>query len=211
MLNIKRFSQRSSSHVQSLLVLSITATLALTLGAVTGPVGRLFVQTPAVVDQASHAARVAPATNVQPAAAAVLSEAAAMRVPYEAGWELYDGGWAGGPAFKMPAVVRVPYEMGWELYDGGYAGGPNTLPVGFQATTVAPATSIQPATSARSEAAAMRVPYEAGWELYDGGWAGGPAFKMPTVARVPYEMGWELYDGGWAGGPNTYPAGMTNQ
>ena len=58
---------------------------------------------------------------------------ALVRVPYEAGWELYDGGWAGGPAPKAmpsqrPALVRVPYEAGWELYDNGWAGGPNTLP-----------------------------------------------------------------------------------
>ena len=150
MLNTKRFSQRSSSHVQFLLALSITAALAFTLGAVTGPIGRQMVQTPAVVDQASQAARVVPATNIQPATSA-RSEAAAVRVPYEAGWELYDGGWAGGPAFKVPALVRVPYEMGWELYDGGWAGGP-----AFKMPTV------------------VRVPYEMGWELYDGGWAGGP-------------------------------------
>ncbi len=182
MLNIKRFSQRSSSHVQSLLVLSITATLAFTLGAVTGPIGRQMVQVPAVVDQASQAAHVAPAINIQPAAAA-RSEAVA---------------------------VRVPYESGWDLYDGGYAGGPNTYPAGIQTAAVAPAINIQPAAAAvSSEAAAVRVPYEAGWELYDGGWAGGPAFKAPALVRVPYEMGWELYDGGWAGGPNTYPAGMT--
>ncbi len=131
MLNIKRFSQRSSSHVQSLLALSITATLAFTLGAVTGPIGRQMVQVPAVVDQASQAAHVAPAINIQPAAAEVSNEVAAVRVPYEAGWELYDGGWAGGPAFKAPALVRVPYEMGWELYDGGWAGGPNTYPAGM--------------------------------------------------------------------------------
>ena len=25
------------------------------------------------------------------------------------------------------SVLRVPYEAGWELYDNGFAGGPNTL------------------------------------------------------------------------------------
>jgi len=129
MLNAKRISQRSSSPVQSLLALSITVALAFTLGVATGPISRMA-QTSAVVDQTSQVARIAPATGIQPAAAA-RSEAAAVRVPYEAGWELYDGGWAGGPAFKAPALVRVPYEMGWELYDGGWAGGPNTYPAGM--------------------------------------------------------------------------------
>ena len=56
-----------------------------------------------------------------------------LRVPYDAGWDLYDNGWAGGPGPRTeprskPAVVRVPYEAGWALYDNGWAGGPKTLP-----------------------------------------------------------------------------------
>ena len=130
MLFAKRIAHLPTSPVQFLAALSITATLAFTLGVATGPVGRRIAQTPAVVDQTSQVAAVAPATSNHPVAT-VRSETTLVRVPYEAGWELYDGGWAGGPAFKMPALVRVPYEMGWELYDGGWAGGPNTYPKGM--------------------------------------------------------------------------------
>ena len=117
----------------------------------------------------AHAARAAEAGNwapPRPATSSVYSgdlvgSARVHRVPYEAGWELYDDGWAGGPGPKAvtrskAAMVRVPYEAGWELYDNGWAGGPGPKAV----TPSAPAVS--------------RVPYEAGWELYDNGWAGGP-------------------------------------
>ena len=77
------------------------------------------------------AVEVAPAPRNAPAAGG--RAPALERVPYEAGWELYDHGWAGGPApatgmRRAPALERVPYEAGWELYDGGWAGGPHTLP-----------------------------------------------------------------------------------
>ncbi len=129
MLNAKRMSDRSPSLAQSLLVLSIVAVLAFALGLLAGPISREFAQRLAT-DRTSDVANVAPATGNQPVAA-VRSETTLVRVPYEAGWELYDGGWAGGPAYKVPVLVRVPYEMGWELYDGGWAGGPNTYPAGM--------------------------------------------------------------------------------
>jgi hypothetical protein len=127
MLNAKRMSDRSSL-AQSLLALVIVAVLAFALGLLAGPISRQFAQTPAV--RTRFAATGAPTIGTKPIAAA-RNETTLVRVPYEAGWELYDGGWAGGPAYKVPALVRVPYEMGWTLYDGGWAGGPPTYPLGM--------------------------------------------------------------------------------
>ena len=158
----KRMSQLPTSRMQHIAALALTAILAFSLGLATGPLSRHIARLTGSVAQPRPAAVVAPATNNLPAAA--MGRAPALvRVPYEAGWELYDGGWAGGPAASQagtrnaPALVRVPYEAGWDLYDNGWAGGP-----------AAP----QAGTSNRS--VLSRVPYEAGWELYDGGWAGGP-------------------------------------
>ena len=157
----KRMSQLPTSSAQHLLALAITAILAFSLGLATAPLSRHIARLTGAVAQPRPAAVVAPATNNLPAAA-VGRAPAMVRVPYEAGWELYDGGWAGGPApatgtRHASAMGRVPYEAGWELYDNGWAGGP-----------AAP----RAVTSSRS--VLTRVPYEAGWELYDGGWAGGP-------------------------------------
>ncbi len=155
----QRISQLPTSRRQHLAALALVAALAFSLGLATAPLGRRIAQLTGSVVQPLPAAVVAPATNNPPPAA--VGRAPAQRVPYEAGWELYDNGWAGGPApatvpRRAPALVRVPYEAGWELYDGGWAGGPAPKLVPSQ------------------RAALVRVPYEAGWELYDGGWAGGP-------------------------------------
>ena len=130
MLNAKRLSDRSPSLTQFFLALSIVAVLAFSLGLLASPLARSFVQTPAAVEHTTQSGDVAPASGNQ-GAGTVSRKTTLVRVPYEAGWELYDGGWAGGPAYKMPALVRIPYEMGWELYDGGWAGGPNTYPTGM--------------------------------------------------------------------------------
>ena len=151
MSNASWMSQVPTSRLQYLSALGVTAALAFTLGVATGPLSRRFAPTTTA------------ATTSAPIAVVGTGESAA-RVPYDAGWELYDGGFAGGPAPRSAdrqtaSVRRVPYEAGWHLYDGGFAGGP------------------APAGVARQVGGVGRVPYEAGWVLYDGGWAGGP----PTV------------------------------
>ena len=147
MLYANRMFQLPRSRAQQFVQLFVVAGLTFSLGLAASRVGR-------------DAAPTQPATIAQPARSqAVRTEAAPARVPYEVGWELYDNGWAGGPApqtvtRKAPAISRVPYEAGWELYDGGWAGGPAARVV--------------------TRNASARVLYEAGWELYDNGWAGGP-------------------------------------
>ncbi len=128
MLNAKRMSDRLSL-AQSLLALVIVAVLAFALGPLAAStISRPFVQTPSA--RPSEAADGALTIGTNPIVAA-RNETRPVRVPYEAGWDLYDGGWAGGPAHQVPTLVRVPYEMGWELYDGGWAGGPPTSPTGY--------------------------------------------------------------------------------
>ena len=185
MMYANRMVQVPTSRTHQVVQLLIVTSLAFSLGWAASRSGR---------DASSAAAPVvAPAAHSQ----ANLDAAAMARVPYDTGWDVYDNGWAGGPAPRpetrqAPAVSRVPYEAGWALYDGGFAGGP------------APRSATRPTASVR------RVPYEASWQLYDGGFAGGPAAagvarQVGGVGRVPYEAGWELYDGGWAGGPRTTP------
>ena len=128
----KRMVQLPTSRRQHLLALALTAILAFSLGLATAPLGRQFARLPGSGALPQPAAAVAPGTSHAPAAA-VGRAPALERVPYEAGWELYDHGWAGGPGpqtgtRQAPALERVPYEAGWELYDEGWAGGPNTLP-----------------------------------------------------------------------------------
>ena len=149
----KRMSQLPTTRAQQLAALTLVAALAFALGLAAATVRRTAPIT-AAVSPPAHAA------------ADVRRAPALVRVPYEAGWALYDGGWAGGPAApravvsKPGAIERVPYEAGWELYDGGWAGGPASM--------------TAPRAVVSKPAAVERVPYEAGWELYDGGWAGGP-------------------------------------
>ena len=113
-----------------------------------------------------------------------------LRVHYEAGWELYDNGFAGGPGAVAPnAPVADVSFAATDLYDGGWAGGPGPGAIVRSAPAV--------------EAASLVAT-----ELYDGGWAGGPPPNFQgrhatALVRVLYEAGWELYDNGFAGGPNT--------
>ena len=128
----KRMAQLPTSRRQHLAALALVAALAFSLGLATAPLGRRIARLTGSVAPPRPAAVDAPGTN-NPPAAAVGRAPALVRVPYEAGWELYDNGWAGGPGpaagtRRTPALVRVLYEAGWELYDGGWAGGPNTLP-----------------------------------------------------------------------------------
>jgi hypothetical protein len=48
-------------------------------------------------------------------------------VPISGTGSAYDGG-AYGAARSPSALTRVPYEAGWQLYDNGWAGGPRTVP-----------------------------------------------------------------------------------
>jgi hypothetical protein len=59
----------------------------------------------------------------------LLSSPAAQtpNVPISGAGSAYDGG-AYGAARSASALTRVPYEAGWQLYDNGWAGGPRTLP-----------------------------------------------------------------------------------
>ena len=128
----KRMAQRPTSRRQHLLALALTALLAFSLGLATAPLGRQLARLTGWGALPQPAAEVAPAPRNAPAAA-VGRTPALERVPYEAGWALYDDGWAGGPApatgtRRAPVLERAPYEAGWELYDGGWAGGPHTLP-----------------------------------------------------------------------------------
>jgi hypothetical protein len=130
MSDVKRKLHLPTARVQQLVELAIIASLAFSLGMAANSIGRGTALTTA---------------NNQPAGAVVISEAPSQpniaarsaaglaRVPYEAGWQLYDSGWAGGPN-TLPAtssaagLARVPYEAGWQLYDSGWAGGPRTVP-----------------------------------------------------------------------------------
>ncbi|MDQ5853744.1 MAG: hypothetical protein M3380_17095 [Chloroflexota bacterium] len=96
MLNAKRLSDRSPSLTQFFLALSIVAVFAFLLGLLASPLARSFVQTPAAVEHTTQSGNVAPARGNQ-GAGTVSRKTPLVRVPYEAGWELYDGGWAGGP------------------------------------------------------------------------------------------------------------------
>jgi hypothetical protein len=161
---VKRMLQLPTSRAQLLAELAIIAALAFSLGMAANSIGRDMGLTTAN-DQVSVAVVDSEARN-QPAVAA-RSASGLARVPYEAGWQLYDSGWAGGPntlrgISSASAVVRVPYEAGWTLYDDGWAGGPATR------------------HETSGAAAPARVPYEAGWTLYDDGWAGGPRTAPPT-------------------------------
>jgi hypothetical protein len=91
---VKRMLQLPTSRVQQLVELAIIAALAFSLGMVANSIGRGTALMTAN-DQQSVAV-VAPEAGNQPAVA--LPRASGLvRVPYEAGWQLYDGGWAGGP------------------------------------------------------------------------------------------------------------------
>ncbi|HEU5098372.1 MAG TPA: hypothetical protein VFU22_05105 [Roseiflexaceae bacterium] len=48
-------------------------------------------------------------------------------VPISGTGSAYDGG-AYAAARRPSALSRVPYEAGWQLYDNGWAGGPRTAP-----------------------------------------------------------------------------------
>jgi hypothetical protein len=127
---VKWMLQLPTSRAQQLAELAIIAVLAFSLGMAANAIGRGMGLTTAN-DQVSVAVVASEARN-QPAVAA-RSVAGLVRVPYEAGWELYDNGWAGGPntlrgTSSAAAVVRVPYEAGWQLYDNGWAGGPRMVP-----------------------------------------------------------------------------------
>ena len=124
----KRMLQLPTSRIQYVFALAIVSALAFSLALATGPMSRRIALMTVAVDQPQQTALVAPGT--ENLAAAVQARPALARVPYEANWDLYDNGWAGGPALKTgiskgSALIRVPYEAGWELYDGGWAGGPS--------------------------------------------------------------------------------------
>jgi hypothetical protein len=117
---VKRMLQLPTSRARQLVELAIIATLAFSLGLAANS-----------NDKPAGALAVSKAQNHP--AVAVRSEVALGRVPYEANWQLYDNGWAGGPSplrgtSGASALVRVPYEAGWELYDAGWAGGPRAVP-----------------------------------------------------------------------------------
>jgi len=89
---VKRILQLPTSRNQHLLELAIIAVLAFTLGTAANSIGRGTARTaandqPLVVASEAH----------NQAAVAAPRASAPVRVPYEAGWQLYDGGWAGGP------------------------------------------------------------------------------------------------------------------
>jgi hypothetical protein len=127
---VKRMLHLPTSRAQQLVELAIIAALAFSLGMAVNAIGRGTAPT-TVNDQVSGRVVTARAWN-QPAVA-VQRGSVLVRVPYEAGWTLYDDGWAGGPATRQEtsgaaAPARVPYEAGWTLYDDGWAGGPRTAP-----------------------------------------------------------------------------------
>jgi len=62
-----------------------------------------------------------------PSAAPAQLAASTPHVPVIGTGTVYDGG-AYGVARRAAALTRVPYEAGWELYDNGWAGGPRTAP-----------------------------------------------------------------------------------
>jgi hypothetical protein len=124
---VKRMLQLPTSRVQQVVELAIIAALVFSLGMAANSIG-LGTALPMANDQLSVAG-VAPKARNQPAA--VHSTSGLVRVLYEAGWQLYDNGWAGGPntlrgISEASAVIRVPYGADWELYDNGWAGGPRT-------------------------------------------------------------------------------------
>ena len=85
MLYANRMFQLPTSRAQQFVQLFVVAGLTFSLGLAASLVGR-------------DATPPRPATVAQPVRSqAVRTEAAAARVPYEVGWELYDNGWAGGP------------------------------------------------------------------------------------------------------------------
>ncbi len=92
----KRMSQLPTSRRQHLAALALVAALAFSLGLATAPLGRRIARLTGAVAQPRPAAVVVPGTN-SPQVGAVGRAPALVRVSYEAGWELYDGGWAGGP------------------------------------------------------------------------------------------------------------------
>jgi hypothetical protein len=126
---VKRMLHLPTARVQQLVELAIIAALAFSLGMAANMIGRGTAPTTAN-DQSAGV--VASEARNQPVTA-VRSASGLGRVPYEAGWQLYDNGWAGGPntlrgTSSASALTRVPYEAGWQLYDNGWAGGPRTAP-----------------------------------------------------------------------------------
>jgi hypothetical protein len=127
---VKRMLQLPTSRVQQMVELVIVAVLAFSLGMAAHAIGRRT--TPTTANDQVLVADVAAEAQNQPAVAVPRASGLA-RVPYEAGWQLYDSGWAGGPnnlrgTSSTSGLVRVPYEAGWQLYDNGWAGGPRTAP-----------------------------------------------------------------------------------
>jgi hypothetical protein len=91
---VKRMLQLPTSRIQQLLELAIIAALAFSLGTAADSIGR-YMGLRAASDQAPGSVVLSEARR-QPAAA-VKSASPPAQMPYEAGWQLYDNGWAGGP------------------------------------------------------------------------------------------------------------------
>jgi hypothetical protein len=90
---VKRMLQLPTSRVRQMVELVIIAALAFSLGMAADAVGRGT--TPTTANDQVFVADVAAQAQNQPA---VVPHASGLgRVPYEAGWQLYDNGWAGGP------------------------------------------------------------------------------------------------------------------
>ena len=126
---VKRILHLPTSRAQKMAELVIIAALAFSLGMAANAIGH---NTAPTIENDESAGVVALEAQNQ-TAATVRSVSALARVPYEAGWQLYDNGWAGGPnslrgTSSASALARVPYEAGWQLYDNGWAGGPRTGP-----------------------------------------------------------------------------------
>jgi hypothetical protein len=118
---VKRMAPQSTTRKQRLIELALIVALIFGLSMAVNAIGHNGGRTTAN-DQMSGAVVISQAQN-HPAVVA--------RVPYEAEWQLYDNGWAGGPkslhgTSSASALVRVTYEAGWQLYDNGWAGGPPT-------------------------------------------------------------------------------------
>ncbi|HEU5098511.1 MAG TPA: hypothetical protein VFU22_05800 [Roseiflexaceae bacterium] len=122
---VKRMLQQPTIRKQRLIELALIVALIFGLSMAVNAIGHNRGRTTAN-DQMSGAVVISHSQN-HPAVVA--------RVPYEAGWQLYDNGWAGGPrslhgTSSASALVRVPYEVGWHLYDNGWAGGPRRVTAG---------------------------------------------------------------------------------
>jgi len=141
-----------------------------------------------------------------PSAAPAQLAASTPNVPVIGTGSAYDGG-AYGVARRAAALTRVPYEAGWELYDNGWAGGPRTAPqsqTGSGAYGAArhpnvPVIGTGSAYDGGAHAVRMENGYEDyTWEegsAYDGG---GYAVRRPAVPNPNVQVATGLVSDGSA-------------